>query len=179
MYEFTSDWFKSHVPIWKHLLSHLKEKPCRCLEIGTHEGRSAIWIAENLLSNGGSLTCVDPWRSRDVEARFDRNLASCARRSQISKLKGFSWAVTRTLPLASYDFVYIDGSHEGRHVLEDAVLAFRLLRKHGIIIFDDYRRPDSGQHRTPRPAIDAFLDLRHAEIEVLHHEDQVAIRRRN
>ena len=122
---------------------------------------------------------MDPWRSSDVEARFDHNRASCARRSQISKLKGFSWAVMRTLPLTTYDFVYIDASHEGRHVLEDAVLAFRLLRKDGIIIFDDYQRPDSGQHRTPKAAIDAFLDLWQPQIEVLHHEYQVAVRRRN
>ena len=40
-----------------------------------------------------------------------------------------------------YDIIYIDGSHEARDVLEDAVLAYRLLKIGGLLIFDDCVHP--------------------------------------
>ena len=60
--------------------------------------------------------------------------------------------------------VYVDGGHGAPDVLADAVLAFRLLRVGGLMIFDDYlwgrdpERPDDIL-RTPKPAIDAFLNV--------------------
>ena len=35
-----------------------------------------------------------------------------------------------------FDFIYVDGSHQAPDVLFDAVMAFKLLRKNGIIAFD-------------------------------------------
>jgi len=37
-----------------------------------------------------------------------------------------------------YNLIYIDGNHEPEAVLEDAVLAWRLLQPNGVMIFDDY-----------------------------------------
>ena len=40
------------------------------------EGRSAVWIVQNLLSHpDATLTCVDPWPSTDAERRFDANVS--------------------------------------------------------------------------------------------------------
>lgn len=63
-----------------------------------------------------------------------------------------------------FDLVYIDGSHEAPDVLADAVLAFRLLRTGGVMIFDDYLWAEAlpggvDPIRCPKPAIDAFLNL--------------------
>jgi len=38
----------------------------------------------------------------------------------------------------NFDIIYIDGNHEPDYVLEDAILSFRLLKKGGYMIFDDY-----------------------------------------
>ena len=38
----------------------------------------------------------------------------------------------------NFDLIYIDASHYAPDVLSDAVLAFKLLKPGGILIFDDY-----------------------------------------
>lgn len=74
--EFTSDWHSPHEPLWYEHLGPLDGRPVRCLEIGSHEGRSALWIVQHLLSHPDStLTCIDPWPNRDAERRFDANIS--------------------------------------------------------------------------------------------------------
>jgi hypothetical protein len=52
-----------------------------------------------------------------------------------------------------YDFIYIDGDHSPAGVLTDAVMAWGLLRKGGVMLFDDYE-----YDREPtKIGIDAFL----------------------
>jgi len=36
-----------------------------------------------------------------------------------------------------FDFIYIDGAHEAKFVIQDAVLALPLLKPGGYILFDD------------------------------------------
>lgn len=38
-----------------------------------------------------------------------------------------------------FDFIYVDGSHRSPDVIYDAILSFGLLKKGGIMIFDDYQ----------------------------------------
>jgi predicted O-methyltransferase YrrM len=71
-----------------------------------------------------------------------------------------------------FDFIYIDGSHMAQDVLCDAVLAFRLLRVGGVIVFDDYiwfeTLPEGKDPlRCPKPAIDAFVNLHFRKVDVL------------
>ena len=89
--------------------------------------------------------------------------------------------VLRTLPLDSYDFAYIDGCHATINVLEDAVLAFPLLKAGAIIAFDDYLWDDPkwNQEGQPKEAIDAFLSIYASKIELLHREYQVWVRKRS
>jgi len=37
-----------------------------------------------------------------------------------------------------FDFMYIDGSHKCIDVYNDCVLAWRILRKGGLMVLDDY-----------------------------------------
>ena len=72
-----------------------------------------------------------------------------------------------------FDFIYVDGSHQGPDVLFDAVMAFKLLRKNGIIAFDDYlwfeRNLPNGKdlNRCPKPAIDAFTSVFYKEVDII------------
>jgi predicted O-methyltransferase YrrM len=175
--EFTSDWHSPHIPLWQEHLGPLNGRPVRCLEIGSHEGRSAVWIVQHLLSHPDStLTCIDPWPSVEAERRFDANVSELGRANQVRKLKTESW---RALPLLTpgFEFAYIDGHHEGRHVLEDAIHAFRLVRVGGLVIFDDYRNRPLAVAHPPQPAIDAFLLLWSDSLDVLHQDEQVVIRK--
>src|SRR5258708_20135985 len=49
--EFTHDWFSPSIPLFERLLDGLKGRPCRLLEIGAPEARSAVWVAENIATH--------------------------------------------------------------------------------------------------------------------------------
>lgn len=179
MYEFTADWFSRAIPNWEILLAHLVDTPAKCVEIGSYEGRSAIWLVENILTHrDASLICYDPWPNEEVERRFDANIRIVnTDRKKIWKCKGNSWeTLLADPPGVMVDFVYIDGSHEAKNVLEDAVLAFRMCKPGGIIIFDDYQWTSGNRFHPPKPAIDAFLECWGPWIEQLHVGWQVAVR---
>jgi hypothetical protein len=58
------------------------------------------------------------------------------------------------------DFIYVDGSHQAADVLSDAVLAWKLLKEGGVLIFDDYlwARYQDRPLLNPKMAIDAFVN---------------------
>jgi predicted O-methyltransferase YrrM len=150
----------------------------KMLEIGSFEGRSAIWFLENILTGAdSSLTCVDRFRPPYGDV-FDRNLAASGRSSQAVKLVGSSNLVLPSLADASFDAVYIDGGHREREVWDDALEAWRLTRPGAVMIFDDYDwEPGLPLEDRPKRAIDRFL-LRHAgKYRILHHGYQVILQK--
>jgi hypothetical protein len=173
--DFTHDYFSANIPLFERFLGDLKDRPCHLLEIGTWEGRSAIWMAQNIATHrSSSVETIDAYEN----PKLRRNLA--AANGKVTFHFGPSAEVLRTLPLDAYDFVYIDGCHWTINVLEDAVLGFRLLKRGGIMAFDDYLwdDPEWNQEGRPKEAVDAFLAIYAAKIEITHHEHQVWIRKR-
>jgi Methyltransferase domain len=84
----------------------------------------------------------------------------------------------RHLPLSYYDFVYIDGSHRAVDVLEDAVLAWRLIKQGGILTFDDYRWEGAFDYTNcPKIAIDAFLEIYSGQFTFIREDYQVTIKK--
>ena len=180
-YEFTADWFGGHIPIWQVHLAHLAgAADVRCVEIGVYEGRATVWLLGNILTHPTArIECVDPFLVPETEPRFDHNIRTALGQDKVTKHKGYSHDVLRTLPLGSYDMIYVDGSHMAYTVLEDAVLSYRLLKPTGILIFDDYHwYAHSDPLLQPRIAIDAFLNIYQRQIDVLHHGYQVIVRKK-
>jgi predicted O-methyltransferase YrrM len=71
-----------------------------------------------------------------------------------------------------FDFIYIDGSHQAPDVLCDAILSFRLLKKNGVLAFDDYLWQEKLPYgidpiRCPKPAIDALTNIYCRKIKIL------------
>jgi len=125
-YEFTTNWVTGNSELWTEQLKHLKAQPnIQALEIGSFEGRSAIWFLENILIHRtSSITCVDIFEEKTVyEARYDHNIEASGFANKVKKIKGSSQEVLRELEWNSYDFIYIDGSHVAKDVLVDAVLS--------------------------------------------------------
>ncbi|MBP7114583.1 MAG: class I SAM-dependent methyltransferase [Candidatus Peribacteraceae bacterium] len=198
-YTFTSDWFSKHIPLWQEKLIGLAGKQnVNALEIGSYEGRSAVWLLDNILTASDSrLTCVDTFEmtdefrknferrkiaipyDADIEGTFDANIQATGAEKRVTKLKGRSAEILYTLPLDSFDIVYIDGSHTARNVLTDAVLSWNLLKINGIMIFDDVRWNLFPEDilKSPRPAIDAFMYCFDGEFVLMEHSDQVMLRK--
>lgn len=99
---------------------------------------------------------------------------------KVQKIVGKSYEVMRTLPLNSYDLVYIDGSHVASDVLEDAVLAWQLVKIGGFIIFDDYPFAFTQNPAwNTRIGIDAFMRTFSDKFKVIHKDYQVIIEKRS
>jgi predicted O-methyltransferase YrrM len=179
-YDFSDDWFSHNIPLFEEFLGDLKGQPCCLLEIGSYEGRSAIWLAENIAIHPASrIDTVDVLES----PRLRRNLEAGGHPEKLVFYRGTSAVILRTLAFDSYDFAYIDGCHSRVNVLEDAVLAFRLIKAGGVMAFDDYLKVDRdildpNQEGRPKEAIDAFLAVYSEKIELLYRDYQVWIRKR-
>lgn len=185
-YEFTNDWFAVNAPVWRNIVADMK--PRRFLEVGSFEGQAAVFMAENCAPAGGfEMVCVDSWMGgidhdpaimSAVEARFDRNMALVqAKHSfQFRKLKSDSVEGLAKLlaegAANSFDVSYVDASHQSPDVLADAILAFKLTRIGGVIVFDDYvwrMAGPGGQDvlSAPKAGIDAFVNTHFRKITVI------------
>lgn len=177
MPDFTKDWFTNNIPLWEKQLMHLKGKPLTFLEIGTFEGRSALWLLENILTHKDSrLYCVDSWKDATVYKRFMKNIAPYE--DKVAVLRGMSSVMLRGIKKEMFDFVYIDASKHSQNVLEEAVMSFPLVKPGGLIVFDDYTHNKEHDINCPRPGIDAFMNVYATEIKVLVTRWQVIAQKR-
>jgi len=175
----------------------------RCfLEIGSFEGRSTVWIVENMMqSNDGTrcsddIYCIDTWEGGEehteedmaaVEKRFSHNIGVVVDKFPDRVVEWQKGTSVRCLAgiiqyegEGGFDFIYIDGSHVAKDVLTDACMAWPLLKPKGLMVFDDYNwmpSPRDILHR-PKLAIDAFVNIFAEEVEVVHVGYQMVIRKR-
>ena len=193
--EFTNRWFDDNArPFWERLIPGLEI--AKALEIGSYEGASACFLIAAVAYRAPlSLHCVDTWAGgvehapdglapadmEAVERRFCRNIATAVaaaphpvdlhvhRAESADALAG----LLAGGHAGTFDFIYVDGSHQAPDVLADAVLAFRLLKVGGHLVFDDYLWAEAlpggvDPLRCPKPAIDAFTTLYCRKLQILH-----------
>ncbi|MBE9176006.1 class I SAM-dependent methyltransferase [Synechocystis salina LEGE 06155] len=189
-YEFKTDWFSGNIPIWNQILKKFVDSPnLSFLEVGSWQGRATCWLLDNVLTNPSSvITCIDTFQGsvehgsmelgeavKSLESVFDHNIQQTGRANQVKKLVGFSQAWLRQLPVNSFDFYYVDGSHIASDVLEDVVLGWGLLKEGGIIIFDHYgwRAYQDKPTMHPKLAVDSFLEVFQDRVKVIYKAYQV------
>jgi predicted O-methyltransferase YrrM len=177
---FTSDWVSANHERWVETLGHLRGRVAHIAELGSFEGRSALWFLENILETPGStMWCFDPWRdSQAVEERFDANTRVAREEGRLKKVKGAgAWDLVK-LPAAYFDAVYVDGDHRAFECLTDAVVAWRMLKVGGILVFDDYGigSPYEEGHG-PAVGIDAFLMAARGRFDTLTKQYQVIVQK--
>lgn len=172
--KFTADWHSHNIPLWREILAEYKYRPdVRALEIGSFEGRSTIWLLENVLTHPTArIDCIDTFEGSPEHTRMGVNTDNLVDRflsntepytRKIRCFRGRSQSILRLADFGpyeveSYDFIYIDGSHRAADVLEDAVLSFRLLKVGGLMIFDDYAWNGGGptEFDNVKRGVDAF-----------------------
>lgn len=195
-YQFTKDWFNWAPDVWTQLIPHLPGEPGdrMFLEIGSFEGRSMVWTAENMMAPGDTIVCIDTWEGGEehgaedmgtVEQRFDHNVSAVLASHDIEVVKYKGTSTRKLTDLLHYegeecfDFIYIDGSHTAPDVLTDACMAWPLLKPKGMMVFDDYMwgNPRDILHR-PKPAIDAFCNIFAETAEIVHVGYQLVVRKK-
>lgn len=190
-YDFTEgkDWFSHNRPVWKSLMREWGGKEgLRYLEVGSSEGRSMVWMFENVLTDPScTAVSIDPFyhwpgfieKDGEVLDCFHANIRTAGVEERVRAIQGYSEVELRKLPVDElFDLIYIDGNHRATGVLEDLVLAWRLLRPGGLLIADDYKwKPDWELSERPKMAIDFFTHTFGEELEIVHRGYQVAMRK--
>lgn len=180
--KFTADWFTNNIPNFEACMSAIVGESKFFLEIGVYEGRSTCWLLRNGLDHYGSMYCIDYFHDSDIKARFDANVDQTKGSKQlvfpmpIKSYNGLAELISKNS--LTFNFIYIDGAHDARNTLTDACMAWGMLAKGGVMLFDDYEwsHGETPQER-PKLAVDSFLEVFKGEYEILLKNYQVAIRR--
>ena len=162
-----------------------KSKVNKILEIGCFEGLSSVFFADNFLDNpSSSLTCVDPFLTinnndhkqflqNNEEINFDFNISICKNSDRITIHK-----ITSDIFFENnnqtYNFIYVDGSHEPDFIKRDMEKSFNILEKNGIMWMDDYGGGDGIQIKN---TMNDFLGKYTGQYELIHIGYQLAIKK--
>ena len=172
-------YFNDHTSLWDTKLAFLKDKPNVCLEVGALFGAASVYILDNFCKLEGShLHIMD----LNTNTYIENNIAPY---QNVTYHQGLSEDLFRRFEHNGetkefLDFVYIDGNHMSKHVLEDAVNAFYYLKPGGVMVFDDYGwGANDPQHHQPKTGIDAFTYAYGAYLEPIHIGWHVMLQRNN
>jgi predicted O-methyltransferase YrrM len=188
---FSSNWFDN---LAKHNFENIikpefQGKDMKYLEIGCFEGASLHYMFSNVMTNESTATVIDPFIFTNNQYEvFSNNIRNYENRIQL--FIDYSQNALKNLNENEYDFIYIDGDHTSGGVLMDAILSFPLLKKRGIIIFDDYLWRYNGEHtlvdlddenlkhpNNPFTGINTFLTMNKDKIQILESNWQMIIRK--
>ena len=182
--KFSTFWFLNNCKIVESFLPKDRNETFKYLEIGSFEGLSSFFILS--FWKNAIVTCVDTWKiSKDKSQLLDYNFDSVEKKFD-SNLKGFSYRkIKSTSELAlkqlketdSFDFIYIDGSHNGIDIYNDAVAAFDVLNIDGIIIFDDVTNIYEQIEMQPHDAFEKFYNLYKKNIKILYLKNIAVIKK--
>lgn len=179
-YELSNDWFDK---LAKHNFELVIPKfinPKFILEVGCYEGASTTWLIEHIRSDA-QIVCVDPWEPfgdfdaahmKEVEGRFLENVheaqkvggALLTSRKEASRTALPALLADADYGASSFDFIYVDGSHDASDVLFDATLCWELLKPGGVIAFDDY---GCWHGLSVKLAVDNFVQCHVAELQLI------------
>lgn len=141
------DWFSHNIPIWDFFLKKEinLEKNIEFLEIGSYEGRSAVYICSEF--KNFFVTAVDPFlpyeeiksyiSDLNMEKKYDtlkKNLNLFSKKTKIYRLTSDEFFMKNN---KKFDVIYIDGSHKSNDVKKDFLNAIEVINQNGLIILDD------------------------------------------
>ena len=191
IYIYTNNWFHTS-ELKRNIHKYLnKQEVNNILEIGCYEGQGSVYFSDEFLScNGSSLDCVDPFLNGDVdfvndhtelltnhnvEQHFDHNiqLSKHFDKVRIHKILSNHFFTNNC---KTYNFIYIDGSHEIEDIKSDMENAFKILRNNGIMYMDDYL---GGNGNKIKDTMDSFIDKYKYEIIVIYKGYQLGLQKIN
>ena len=185
--KFSNKWFLNNIDLFNFFLPKNKNENFDYLEIGCFEGLSSFYILSEYKNVNAFL--LDIWGTPDknselshidfnlVENTFDKNLSEFS----FVKMKGDSVVSMKKLLVQnkSFDFIYIDGSHNGEDILSDAIEAFKILKVGGLIFFDDFLQHDHARNIQSYQGIGKFLDLFSKFLIIEYFQNSLVVRKKN
>ena len=183
---FSNRWFLNNFDIFNFFLPKDENLKFDYLEIGCFEGLSSFCVLSKYQAvnaflvdvwdtpNPNSKTLSDNFSS--VEKAFDENLSEF----NFTKIKDDSVVSMRKLLRENkfFDFIYIDGSHNGEDILSDAIEAFKILKKDGLIFFDDFLQYDKHRILQSYQGIEKFLSLYDNYLKIEYFQNNLVVRRK-
>tara|TARA_A100001011_G_scaffold270124_1_gene279364 strand:- start:1 stop:675 length:675 start_codon:yes stop_codon:yes gene_type:complete len=184
--QFTNKWFLNNFEIFNYFLPKDKSKKFNYLEIGCFEGLSSYYVLSEYEFVNAFL--VDLWGAPNpnsqilsnnfdsIEKHFDQNLS----KFKFTKIKDDSVISMRKLLRENkiFDFIYIDGSHNGEDILSDAIEAFKILKKKGLIFFDDFLQYDKNRALQSYDGIEKFLNLYSNYLKIEYFQNNLVVRKK-
>jgi predicted O-methyltransferase YrrM len=171
-------YFSDHIQLWENILRGLKTKPNVCLEIGALYGGSSVYILEEFCKMEGSHHYIMDINSNEY---IEINIYPYG--DKVTYLKGESAdSFKRFEHLGEtkefLDFVYIDGNHMSKYVLEDAVNAFYCLKNNGVMVFDDFGGGlEQEAHLQVKTAVDSFINSYQKYLNVVYVGYQLIVQK--
>ena len=182
---FSNKWFLNNFDIFSFFLPQDKNSKFDYLEVGCFEGLSSFFVLSEYKAVNATL--LDIWdmpnpnsitlsyNFNSIENAFDDNLS----RFNFTKIKDDSVVAMRALfkQNKSFDFIYIDGSHNGEDILSDAIEGFKILKKEGIIFFDDFLQYDKNRILQSYEGIEKFLNLYSDYLKIEYFQNNLVVRK--
>ena len=183
---FSNKWFLNNFDIFSFFLPQDKNSKFDYLEVGCFEGLSSFFVLSEYKAVDATL--LDIWdmpnpnsktlshNFHSIENTFDDNLSQF----NFTKIKDDSVVAMRTLfkQNKSFDFIYIDGSHNGEDILSDAIEAFKILKKEGLIFFDDFLQHDKNRALQSYEGIEKFLTLYSNYLKIEYFQNNLVVRKK-
>jgi predicted O-methyltransferase YrrM len=184
---FSQKWFLNNFEVFHHYLPKDYETSFSYLEIGSYEGLSALNVLYNYKNS--KVTTIDLWgesnanseslnvKFSEVENKFNKNLEGY----EYSKIKNDSIIALRELLKKElfFDFIYIDGSHNGEDILSDAIESYKLLNIEGIMIFDDIVNANKNISIQSYAGFEKFYDIHRKNLQILYLKNIAVVKKIN
>lgn len=185
LYFLNKPWFEmTALEHFECYLTQYKDKDnVKFLQIGVFGGDASLWLLENVLTGSGSLLYdLDTWEGSSehdifdmtvIEEEYDKRISNF---DNVIKVKNKSENFLPECKIKDFNFIYVDGAHDVASILNDGANSWKLLKKGGILAFDDYtwQNPVTGVSE-PKQAIDMFLTQFEGQYKLLEKSSQVWI----
>ena len=182
---FSNKWFLNNFDIFNYFLPENKNEKFNYLEIGCFEGLSSFYVLSQFKFVNAYF--VDIWDEPNknsksltgdfnkVEKLFDENLS----KFNFTKIKDDSVISMRKLLRKNmdFDFIYVDGSHNGEDILSDAIEAFKILKKGGLIFFDDFLQYELNRKIQSYVGIEKFLELYSSDLQIVFFQNNLVVKK--
>ena len=183
---FSQKWFLNNFEIFTFFLPKDKSLKFDYLEVGCYEGLSSFYVLSEYKSVNAFF--LDIWDMPNpnsktlshnfglIEKAFDQNLSGF----DFKKMKNDSVISMRKLLKENvyFDFIYIDGSHNGEDILSDAIEAFKILKVNGLMFFDDFLQYDDNRILQSYVGIDKFLSLYSDYLKIEYFQNNLVVRKK-